>query len=251
MRNAIAVIAVLLFAGCSTQSEQAAGPALPQLIGMTKKQILSCMGSPINLQEIPNAEIWGYQSHGAASATVAGQTLPNGIGFYNGGSPGNTGTGEFAGTGPAAPFGAAGSGNQSCLVNIVFSSGRVSKVDYNSQGQTGALATRNPQCASVVQGCAAIAPAQAASAPAPAPSASSTGTRADLDRTFVSWCLTVKGTTDSGCRCMPGAMQAEGMSDSQLHDWLVGASAIQGTNSTLAPQHSEAVARAMKRCGLT
>jgi outer membrane protein assembly factor BamE (lipoprotein component of BamABCDE complex) len=86
-------------AGCAFQRAEIAQDARAQMVGMSKEQVLSCMGAPINKAAGGATEVWGYN-------------------FGNGMTVVNAGYDRYGGT-------AVGS-SRFCNVNIVFASGQVS-----------------------------------------------------------------------------------------------------------------------------
>lgn len=154
MRHAIAMLAMFLCIGCTAQKTQVAQQAQPptQLIGMTKAQIMSCMGSPNGLQQTSSGEVWSYPAGAPAGGQAANQAFTNALDSNGGTTPGNTGTGAYAGAGAPGAFGSANGGSHSCAVNIVFSSGKVSAINYLSQNGAN---LEGWECTNSVQNCAA------------------------------------------------------------------------------------------------
>lgn len=100
-------------AGCAFQRAETARDAQAQMIGMPKEQVLACMGVPSNQAAEGATEVWGYNS-------------------------GRQG-------------GSARASSRFCNVNVVFSNGVVSTVNYT--GRTGGLLTADEQCAYAVSPC--------------------------------------------------------------------------------------------------
>lgn len=128
----VAVVALSL-AGCAIQRAQTAQEARSQLIGMSKEQILSCMGAPENAATVGQTEVWTYSS-GNGMMISSGDTQFRRSGF--GGIAADTN---------------AISHRRFCKVNVVMSNGAVSAVNY--QGPTGGLLTAGEQCAYAVETC--------------------------------------------------------------------------------------------------
>jgi hypothetical protein len=123
------LIPALLVAGalgsCAIQRAQVAADAQVEMVGLTKEQLLACMGPPANKAAEGATEVWSYSSgNGFTSASVSG-----GNGWATGVS-----TRRF------------------CTVNVTINDGRVSRVNY--LGPTGGLLTGGEQCAFAVQNCA-------------------------------------------------------------------------------------------------
>ena len=94
------------------------------MIGMPKERVLACMGAPANKAAEGATEVWGYNS--GNGMTVASASYD-----------------RYGGT--------AVSSSRFCTVNIVFTGGQVSAVNYN--GPTGGLLTQGEQCAYAVDAC--------------------------------------------------------------------------------------------------
>jgi len=105
----------LLLAGCALQRAQIAQQAQVGMVGMSKEQILTCMGPPANRAAEGQTEVWAY-------ATMPTMDVDEGTGS-----------------------------TRYCGVNLTMRSWRVSAVNY--QGPTGGLITQDEQCAYVVDKC--------------------------------------------------------------------------------------------------
>ena len=111
-------------AGCAIQRAQIAQDARAQMVGMSKEQVLTCMGPPANKATEGQTEVWAYDSG-------------NGTTFASGSVSG----GSFSGV----------SSRRFCRINLVLAGGAVSAVNY--QGPTGGLITAGEQCAYAVDAC--------------------------------------------------------------------------------------------------
>jgi outer membrane protein assembly factor BamE (lipoprotein component of BamABCDE complex) len=121
-----ALIACFLVAGCAIQRAQTAATAQGQMIGMSKEQVLACMGPPMNKAAEGATEVWSYASgNGRTDVAMAG-----GDGWASGSSS-----------------------KRFCTVNVTMSSGRISRINY--VGPTGGLLTPGEQCAFALQNCVA------------------------------------------------------------------------------------------------
>ena len=101
---------------CAIQRSQIASDARIQMIGLSKEQVLACMGPPLNKGAEGGTEVWSYNS-------------------------GNNVT-------------PAGAGNERyCTFNVKMWNGLVGAVDYS--GPAGGLITPNEACAFAVEKCAA------------------------------------------------------------------------------------------------
>jgi hypothetical protein len=110
--------------GCAIQRAQVAQDARVQMIGLSKEQVLSCMGAPGNKAAEGNTEVWGYAS--GNGMTVASASYD-----------------RYGGT--------AVSSSRFCNINIVMKSGHVTVVNYT--GPTGGLLTAGEQCAYAIDAC--------------------------------------------------------------------------------------------------
>ena len=90
------------------------------MVGLTKEQVLSCMGPPINKAAEGATEVWSYGSGNNYTAAAYGNGLAVSTSRY-------------------------------CNVNVTIIDGRVSVVNYI--GPTGGLLSQNEQCAYAVANC--------------------------------------------------------------------------------------------------
>jgi hypothetical protein len=108
--------AILTLSACSIQRAQIANDAQAKMIGLSKEQVLACMGPPLNKDTEGPIEVWSYNSGNAVAA--------------------------------------AGDGNgRYCKINVTIKDGHVVAVNY--LGPTGGLLSLNEQCAYAVEKCAA------------------------------------------------------------------------------------------------
>ena len=114
----------LLLGSCALQRAQIATEAQSGMIGLTKEQVLACMGPPVNKASEGATEVWSYASgNGRTQVAIAGgQDWASGV-----------------------------STHRFCTVNVTMTDGRVSRVNY--VGPTGGLLTGGEQCAFAVQNC--------------------------------------------------------------------------------------------------
>ena len=134
----------LLNAGCAFQRAEIAQQAQHQMVGMSKEQVLQCMGPPGNKMAEGASEVWSYESgnnHTSVFGTGNSNTTASVV------STGSVATGQASTT----SFGSAVATSRHCTVNVVMSSGYVSRVNYS--GPTGGLITEGEQCAFAVQNC--------------------------------------------------------------------------------------------------
>jgi hypothetical protein len=124
MRKLAIVAFCAALGGCAIQRAQIAQDARAQMVGMSKEQVLTCMGPPANKATEGQTEVWSYNSGNGmtvASGSVSG--------------------GSFSGV----------SSRRFCQINVVMSGGSVSTVNY--EGPTGGLITQGEQCAYAVDAC--------------------------------------------------------------------------------------------------
>lgn len=110
----VATVAGLALAACAVQRAQVANDAQSKMIGLSREQVLACMGPPINRTSGGETEVWSYNSE---------------VWSYN----------------------IAVSTQRFCTVNVVMMAGRVSSLNY--AGPTGGPLTAGEQCGFAVQNC--------------------------------------------------------------------------------------------------
>lgn len=119
-----ALIGAIVVGGCAIQRAQVASEAQNKMIGLSKEQVLACMGPPANRAAEGQTEVWSYNSgNGKTVAAVSGN--------------------RYGAT--------AVSSQRFCTVNIVMNAGSVTSLNY--VGPTGGLLTAGEQCAFAVQNC--------------------------------------------------------------------------------------------------
>ena len=121
-----------LISSCSFQRAEVAAYAKAKMVGMSKEQVLACMGAPPQRAAVGQTEVWSYPSGGDTSTV-------------------STASGSIDASGNANAFGSSHSSHRYCIVNVVMTEDRVSAVNYT--GRTGGLATQSEQCAFAVQNC--------------------------------------------------------------------------------------------------
>ena len=115
---------VLALGGCAMARAQVAQDARNKMIGMTKEQVLACMGPPVQNSAVGQTEVWTYLSGNGATNAVASRY---------------------------ANVASISTSQRSCTVNVVMADGRVGRVNYS--GPTGGLLSEGEQCAFVVRDC--------------------------------------------------------------------------------------------------
>lgn len=117
---------------CELQRAQEASGAQSSMVGMSKEQVLTCMGSPAAKAAAGATEVWTYDSGDGRTDT---------IGVAN----------AWGGWGHAFGVGSSTSTSRYCKVNVVMVGNRVSRVNHS--GPTGGLLTGGEQCAFAVENC--------------------------------------------------------------------------------------------------
>lgn len=122
------ILAIVAFGaaltGCATERAPVAEDARLQLVGMSKEQILACMGPPAGKAAESQTEIWSYN---AGDGTVV--------------ASGATSGGTYSGT----------SSSRFCKIELVFAPTTVITVNY--LGPAGGLPPASEQCASALSAC--------------------------------------------------------------------------------------------------
>jgi hypothetical protein len=131
-RFGVSVVLVIALTGCSIQRAQEASVAQKTMVGMSKENLLACMGAPANTATAGETEVWSYNSGNGRTDTLGSATA-------------------FGGYGSATAFGTATTSSRYCKVDIVMSKGLVSRINYS--GPTGGLLTKGEQCAFAVENC--------------------------------------------------------------------------------------------------
>lgn len=131
IRVCVAVTVGLALSACAIQRAQLANDAQGQMVGLTKEQVLACMGPPASKAVEGVTEVWSYPSgNGRTDVSTFGSASRGG--FFSGG-----GIAE----------------SRFCTVNVTMVGGHVSRMNY--VGPTGGLLTPNEQCAFAVSNCVA------------------------------------------------------------------------------------------------
>jgi outer membrane protein assembly factor BamE (lipoprotein component of BamABCDE complex) len=137
MRKVLAVIVCGLFvAGCAVMRAKEASEAQATMVGMSKEQILACMGVPAAKAVEGSTEVWSYNSGN-------GQT----VGFGSSSASVSGGRGYASGYG----FSSMVTQQRFCTVNVTMLNGRVDRINY--VGPTGGLITQGEQCAFAIENC--------------------------------------------------------------------------------------------------
>lgn len=147
-KGALLVSVVMVLGGCAVQRAVVAQGAQEKMVGLNREQILACMGPPGTRAVEGTTEVWSYGT-GNGSTTTIGTGYAQTHGLMSGERWGN----QFSASGQATTtsLATANSSRRYCIVNIVMSNGRVSRLNYS--GPTGGILTSGEQCAFAVQNC--------------------------------------------------------------------------------------------------
>lgn len=144
----IVIGCALATAGCAVQRAVVAQSAQDKMVGMSREQVLTCMGPPATKAAEGSTEVWSYGS-GNDRTTTIGTGYAQTHGSISGERRGN----QFSATGEATTTSLAtvNSSRRYCTVNVVMTDGRVSRLNY--AGPTGGILTGGEQCAFAIQNC--------------------------------------------------------------------------------------------------
>jgi hypothetical protein len=145
MKTMLAILAAGLVAGCAVQRAIVANETREKMVGLSREQVLACMGPPANKAAAGSTEVWSYNSGNGYQATFATASANSTGQAYRAGS-------TVYGTANSFGSGSSVSTRRWCTVNVTMIEGRVSRVNY--VGPTGGLITEGEQCAFAVQACA-------------------------------------------------------------------------------------------------
>lgn len=139
---------VFALTGCAIQRAVVAQGAQDKMVGMSRGQILACMGPPATKAAEGTTEVWSYGSGNDHTTTIG-----TGFAQTNGSISGERQGSRFSATGQATTTSLAtvNSSRRFCTVNVVMTDGRVSRLNY--AGPTGGILTGGEQCAFAVQNC--------------------------------------------------------------------------------------------------
>jgi hypothetical protein len=144
LRPAVVLFACIGAASCSLQRAEVAHNAQAQMVGMSKEQVLQCMGPPVQNSTVGQTEVWSYPSgNGRTQVSTFGNSTTSGSviasGNYARAYANTYGSGLAVAT------------KRFCTVNVVMVGGRVSAVNYS--GPSGGLLSPDEQCAFAIQNC--------------------------------------------------------------------------------------------------
>src|SRR6266404_1487267 len=122
--------------GCSVQRAVVARGAQEKMVGLSKEQVLTCMGPPATKAAEGATEVWSYNS-GNDHVTAIGTGYAQTNGSINGQRSGSS----YSATGSSTTtsLSTATASRRFCNVNVVMNEGAVSRVNYS--GPTGGVLT--------------------------------------------------------------------------------------------------------------
>jgi hypothetical protein len=134
--------------GCAVQRAVVANSAQEKMVGLSKEQILACMGPPAQKMAEGLTEVWSYNS-GNDHVTAVGTGYAQTNGSINGQRTGAI----YSATGSSTTtsLSSATASRRFCNINVVMNQGAVSRVNYS--GPTGGILTGGEQCAFAVENC--------------------------------------------------------------------------------------------------
>lgn len=135
---------------------QTAAKAQTAMIGLSKGDVLACMGVPQAKSVEGNIEVWSYASGNGRTDTFSNsQSTTNAAAAGVGQATriGNTvyGAAAVAGASETSGWGWSTRRNRGCTVSVVLTDAKVSRITYN--GPTGGPLTKGEQCAYAVENC--------------------------------------------------------------------------------------------------
>jgi hypothetical protein len=141
---AAAAATCIALAGCAVQRAMVATDAKDKMVGLTKEQVLACMGPPATKMAEGATEVWSYNSgNGRVDTFASGSSQTSAVA--------TGGPGFATGSASTSAFGSGISTRRFCTVNVTMANGRVSRINY--AGPTGGLLSEGEQCAFVVRNC--------------------------------------------------------------------------------------------------
>jgi hypothetical protein len=137
LRSVTALLLAVLLSACAFQRSDDAAAAKAHMVGLSREEILACMGPPKKKAHEGTTEVWSYLSG-------------NGRSDYSGDGVKVTGYGSTTSTSLQST-----SGNHTrsfCTVNVVMNDGVVKRVNYNGPTSSYWLTT-DDQCSFAVANC--------------------------------------------------------------------------------------------------
>src|SRR5690349_18904112 len=104
-------------AACSIERAHVASQAQTSMVGLTKEQVLACMGPPAQQQQVGQTEVWSYPSGGDSASFGSASAVTNGGVAY--------GNGYASGSAYTSAFGSSATIHKYCIVNVVMTNDHV------------------------------------------------------------------------------------------------------------------------------
>ena len=128
-RLMVAIITICLISGCAAHRRaEIASRAKTELIGMSKKDLLSCAGVPVRQERADDLEFLTY--------TGGGDSVESGYATQ---------------TSPSSAVVVSNRHHRYCEATFILKDGKVDKINYS--GRTGGRSTKGEQCAFIVENC--------------------------------------------------------------------------------------------------
>ena len=130
MQKALPVVLLILvgLSGCAFQRAKMASRAQSELVGMSKKDLLSCAGVPPLQARVDDLEFLTYASGGDSVGTVLSRL-----------------------TSPSTAVATGKRARRYCEATFILKDSVVQRVNY--QGRTGGWLTKGEQCAFIIENC--------------------------------------------------------------------------------------------------
>lgn len=146
--RSISVCCAFALAGCAVQRAVVAHSAQDKMVGMSREQVLACMGPPGNKATEGATEVWSYGSGDGRTISIGSVHAQTDSSFSA-----DRYRSQISGTGTSTTTGVGSmtTSRRYCTINVAMTDGRVSRVNYS--GPTGGLLTAGEQCAFAIQNC--------------------------------------------------------------------------------------------------
>jgi hypothetical protein len=142
------VLVAGMVTGCAVQRAVVARGAQEKMVGLSREQVLACMGPPASKAAEGLTEVWSYNS-GNDRVTAIGTGYAQTDVTINGERRGNLFSATSNST--TTSLNTVTATRRSCTVNVVLNEGLVSRLNYS--GPTGGILTGGEQCAFAVENC--------------------------------------------------------------------------------------------------
>ena len=85
-RAMLASAMLIILTACTIERAHVASQAQTSMVGLTKEQVLACMGPPAQQQQVGQTEVWSYPSGGDSATFGSAGAITNGGVAYGSGS---------------------------------------------------------------------------------------------------------------------------------------------------------------------